>query len=156
MAPAQLLHLPHLLYCALQWGGQCWTSSQVFVCCWSCSVKFLPSQDGASAILYPLSGTDISRILSFSLFQWVGEVKQFDIEQLFTFFPLPVGILFVNKPWFFHFHLLVLISYCWNRIVGTLKETAHSGVFSFELSQTKTKPLLPFHRQDAQSLFLDE
>lgn len=75
MSPAQLLHLPHPLCCALPWGrGQCWTSHWVFFCCWNCSMKLLPSQDGAGAILYPILETGISRILGVFLFQWVGEV----------------------------------------------------------------------------------
>lgn len=55
---------------------------QVFVCCYNCSVKFLPSQKGCDSILSlcprslrlslpcAISGKAISSILGLSLFQW--------------------------------------------------------------------------------------
>lgn len=119
----QLLHLPHPLCCASkQGGGQCWTSHQVFVCCWNCSKKILPSQDGAGAwVCIPCQewvfwGLWVS-LCSSGLVSgtiWYLAVIYFFFPSLWAF------CLLINQG-FFHCHLLVLISYWWNGILGTLK-----------------------------------
>lgn len=50
------------------------------------------------------------------------------------FYFLPVGMLFVNKLLFFHFHLSVFIAYWQKGIIGTLKEITQSTGFSLKLS----------------------
>lgn len=60
--------------------------------------------------------------LAFRVSLCSGRVMNLMPSSVWGFFPLPVGILLVNKPLFFHFYLLVFISYWWKQIVGTLSQ----------------------------------